>query len=258
MNWWYALLLGMVEGITEFLPVSSTAHLLIVERLLGLPQTDFWNFFTVFIQLGAILSVVAAFVPYSKDKRLMALTFTAFVPTAVVGLILYKLIKTLFFESITLMAITLILFGVVFLLVEWLIATKRLVTSKDIAKLSWVDALLLGCAQALAVVPGVSRAGIVLVTAMGRGFTRSDAALFSFLLAVPTIGAASLYDLLKTRVALSSNEIGYTAVGFIAAFISAYIVIRWLVRFLQKHSLVPFALYRILLGALLLIGGMLQ
>ncbi|MCR4326646.1 MAG: undecaprenyl-diphosphate phosphatase, partial [Candidatus Roizmanbacteria bacterium] len=185
MNWLQALLLGVIEGVTEFLPISSTAHLLIAERLLQLPTSTFWSFFTVFIQLGAILSVIAAFFPYLKERRLLLLIGTGFLPTAFVGLTLYKLIKSYLFGNFTLMALMFIGVGLLFLVLEWLVYTKRLALSRKIEALTYQHALFLGFAQALAVVPGVSRSGIVFVAGMALGYRRADMALFSFLLAVP-------------------------------------------------------------------------
>ncbi len=254
MNWLQALLLGVIEGVTEFLPISSTAHLLIAERLLQLPTSTFWSFFTVFIQLGAILSVIAAFFPYLKEKRLLLLIGIGFLPTAVVGLTLYKMIKSYLFGNFTLMAVIFIAVGLLFLVLEWLVYTKRLALSRKLESLSYPHALLLGIAQACAVVPGVSRSGIVFAAGMALGYRRADMALFSFLLAVPTIAAASGYDLLKSGITLTGSEMVYVAIGFITSFVTAYIVVRWLLAFLQKNRLVGFAVYRIVLGIGILVS----
>ena len=254
MNWLQALFLGVIEGVTEFLPISSTAHLLIAERLFQLPTSPFWSFFTVFIQLGAILSVIAAFFPYLKEKRLVLLIGTGFVPTAVVGLTLYKMIKSYLFGNFTLMAIMFIGVGLLFLALEWLVSTKRLALSRKIEALSYQHSLFLGLAQACSVLPGVSRSGIVFAAGMALGYRRADMALFSFLLAVPTIAAASGYDLLKSGIALTGTEVLYVGIGFVTAFITAYVVVRWLLVYLQKHALVGFAAYRIVLGAGILIS----
>jgi undecaprenyl-diphosphatase len=246
MNYLHAGILGIVEGLTEFLPISSTAHLILAAKLLHLPQNTFQTFFEVFIQTGAILAVVFLFWKDLWDIKHMKNLLLSFIPTAVVGLLLYKVIKTVFFESPFLIAGSLIVIGVVFLVVE----QRNGKLTKAIESLTWKEAILIGLAQSLAVVPGVSRSGIVMIAMMLMGFKRKESAQYSFMLALPTLASASLYDLFKMRHVLSFNTttISLTSIGFGVAFVVAYFSMRWFVGFLQKYSLRVFGWYRIALG----------
>ena len=256
MNILQSIILGMVEGITEFLPISSTFHLIWTSRFLQLSQTDFIKLFEVFIQGGAILAVVLL---YTKEilnnRQLFVKLILSFIPTAVVGLGLYKIIKGVFFERIDVTTVTFIIIGIVFLVVEYIIHKKWLKIEKSIAKLSYKQAILIGLVQSLAVLPGVSRAGAVIVGMMILGYKRDESAKYSFMLSIPTILAASFYDLYKMRdVAFAStDQFGILLVGFIVAFVSAFFVIRWLIQFLQTNSLALFGWYRVLVGIILLL-----
>lgn len=243
-----AVILGIVEGLTEFLPVSSTAHLIIVAHIVHIAQSEYWKFFEVFIQGGAICAVGVSFFKSLTDKKLLAKLASSFFPTAIVGFVLYKAIKTIFFESTGLIAFMLIVGGFVFLFVEWAIRTKRIHLTKDIVSLTWRDAVIIGFAQSVAVVPGVSRAGAVIVAALLLGYRRKSAALYSFLLAVPTIIAAAGYDLLKTDTSVIFSNIGTSLIGLVVAFITAYVVVKWFIGYIQHNTLVSFAWYRIALG----------
>src|SRR3989338_5569741 len=250
MNLLIAVILGIVEGLTEFLPISSTAHLIISSRLLNIPQTEFQKFFEVFIQAGAILSVVFLYFNYAvKNPLLIKKVAASFLPTALVGFLLHKIIKEVFFESFALIIGSLVVIGLLFIVVEYLIKNKKIELSKTIKNLSWTDALIIGLGQSLAVIPGISRAGIVILAMMVKGYRRDEAAVYSFLLAVPTIIAAAGYDLLKTDSAVLSEQdnILFLSAGFVVSFITAYISVKWLIGYLKKHSLIPFGVYRILL-----------
>ncbi|OGK53109.1 hypothetical protein A2970_00600 [Candidatus Roizmanbacteria bacterium RIFCSPLOWO2_01_FULL_44_13] len=250
MNLMIAVILGIVEGLTEFLPISSTAHLIISSRLLNIPQTEFQKFFEVFIQAGAILSVVFLYFNYAfKNPLLIKKVAASFLPTALVGFLLHKIIKEVFFESFALIIGSLVVIGLLFIVVEYLIKNKKIELSKTIKNLSWTDALIIGLGQSLAVIPGISRAGIVILAMMVKGYRRDEAAVYSFLLAVPTIIAAAGYDLLKTDFAVLSepDNILFLSAGFVVSFITAYISVKWLIGYLKKHSLIPFGVYRILL-----------
>jgi len=246
MNYFHATVLGIVEGLTEFLPISSTAHLILTSQLLHLPQTTFQTFFEVFIQMGAIGAV---FFLYGKDMLDIKQTrnlMVSFLPTALVGFVLYKIIKTVFFESTYLIAGSLIIVGFAFLLVE----SRKLKLTKTLSSLTWQSAVFIGLAQSLAVVPGVSRAGIVIATMMLMGYTRKEAARYSFMLAVPTLISAGLYDLYKMRsmVIFSQERILLIIVGLVVSFVFAYATMRWFIAFLQRSSLRVFGWYRITLG----------
>ena len=253
MNYFYAIILGIVEGLTEFLPISSTAHLIIAAKLLGLPQNEYWKFFEVFIQAGSILAVAAAFFKYLKDKKLLTNIAFSFVPTAIVGLVLYKIIKNFFLGNMILLSGALIIFGLVFLVVEWAIKNKKLKLYKKNKDIKPWEALVLGLWQALAFIPGVSRAGIVMIGGMTMGIERVEIALYSFMLAVPTIMAAAALDVVKTNRSVMMQSLSVSIVGFLAAFVSAYFVVRWFIGFLQRKDLTGFAWYRIVMGILVLL-----
>lgn len=248
-----ALFLGIIEGLTEFLPISSTAHLIIANRLLGLPQNEYWKFFEIFIQAGAILAVVTVyFQELFNHKQNLKLLFS-FLPTAVVGLLLYNVIKNVFFNSLILIAFSLIIFGLLFLVIEWLVKNKRIVLKHKLEKLTIKQALFIGVMQSLAVVPGVSRSGAALIGTLLLGYDRRQGAQYSFLLAVPTILLAAIFDLLKTDFRVVSSNFGLTLIGLVSAYISALFVIRWFMKFLENNSLIIFGFYRLVVGILLLL-----
>lgn len=256
MNILHAIILGIVEGVTEFLPISSTAHLILASTFLGLHQTEFVKLFEVVIQSGAILSIIFLYLRYlTKHKDVFLQILISFLPTAVIGLLLHKVIKTVFFESAILIAASLIGIGIVFIIIEYLVKEERLSLNKTIQHISPLQAGVVGIAQALAIVPGVSRAGIVMVTLMGMGIKREEAAIYSFLLAVPTILAASALDLIKAdpRIIFGSSNLILLSVGFIASVITSYVTVKWLIKYLQKNTLTAFAVYRILLGISILL-----
>ncbi len=256
MNLLHALILGIVEGITEFLPVSSTAHLILASKLLQIPQTDFQKFFDVFIQSGAILAVIFLYFQYVlKHKKLQWNIFLSFVPTAIVGLVLYKVIKGVFFESTTLIAWALLILGIVFIVVENFIAKGKIKTEKTMLQISARDAILVGLAQSLAVIPGVSRAGIVMIAMLLLGHKRDESAVYSFLLAVPTLVAASAFDLYKSKdsLFLIHDSLFILFVGFVVSFITAYISVKWLMNYLKNHTLSPFGFYRIGLAIIVML-----
>lgn len=256
MTVFHSIILGIIEGLTEFLPVSSTAHLIITSKIMGLSQSDFQKFFEVFIQSGAILAVIFLYVRYVlQHKQVIKTILFSFIPTAIIGLFLYKIIKDVFFESNTLIIISMFVVGVVFLIVEYFIKQKQLVLKKTINEMGVGQAIIIGLAQALAVIPGVSRAGIVIAAMMCAGYKREESAKYSFLLAVPTILAATGLDLVKTvqTISLDVNEIILLTIGFVVSFVSAYLVVKWFVSFLQKKTLIVFGVYRIILAIILAI-----
>ena len=255
MNVIQAIILGVVEGITEFLPISSTFHLILASKLLGISQNDFVKLFEVFIQSGAILSVTLLyFADVVKYKDLTKRVIISFIPTALVGLILYKFIKNVLFENQIFLVGIFATMGGIFFLVEWLIKKDKIELEKNTNGLSYKEALIIGLAQTFAVVPGVSRAGAVIIIMMLLRFRRSQAAYYSFLLSIPTIFAASFFDLVKMREVILSfpDKILLLAVGFASAFISSYFIVKWFIDFLKKNSLVVFGFYRLLLAIILL------
>lgn len=248
MNILHSLILGFVEGLTEFLPISSTAHLIIVSKFLRIPQTEFLNFFEVFIQSGAILAVLILFFDkLIKNKTNFKNVMISFVPTAIIGFLLYKTIKTVFFNSQLLISGSLLVVGLIFIIIEYFIKNKKIVLEKSIENITINDAFLIGLAQSLSTIPGVSRAGSVIVVMMLLRYKREDAALYSFLLAVPTIFAASGYDLLKTDLSIinQGNNLQLLAIGFFTSFFSAMFVVKWFIKYLQNNDLRSFGFYRV-------------
>lgn len=252
----HAVVLGIVEGITEFLPVSSTFHLLFTSLIMGLYGPDFIKLFEVFIQSGAILAVILIYLKeIRQDIALMKKVFVSFVPTAVIGFLLFKVIKNFFFENYFLMVLVFFLVGVLFLGLELLVKKRLLKLSRSSDKMTYQESFIVGLVQALAVIPGVSRAGAVIVSMMGFGYTREDSVKYSFLLSVPTIVAASAYDLYKSRHVLTGNtsNVWLLAIGFVVSFLVAYMVIKWFIGFVKKNTLELFGYYRILLVIILLV-----
>ena len=244
-----ALILGVVEGVTEFLPISSTGHLILAGDLIGFnhPNRDV---FYVAIQSGAMLAVLWEYRSrfFRVDFALYRNLFVAFVPAAVVGLLFSKFIKGYLFHAVP-VAIAFIVGGLVILFVENRKFSPRVEESRA---MTWLDALKVGIAQCFALIPGTSRSGATIIGGMLFGLSRKAATEFSFFLAVPTLLAAGGYDLWKNRASLSSNDLGMWAVGVAVSFVSAFVVIRWLIRYVATHDFKPFAWYRIVFGLVVL------
>ncbi len=251
-----SLILGIVEGLTEFLPVSSTFHLILTSKLLGLVQSDYLKLFEVVIQSGAILSLVFLYLKeLLTNRRLFLLVSTAFIPTAILGALLYKVVKSFFFTNLSLQIGVFILVAIIFLLLEYAIKKGKLKIEGELKTLSFVQAALIGSSQALAMIPGVSRSGAVLVAMLMMGFGRSSAAHFAFLLSLPTILSASLVDLYQNiplLVSLTPRELLPLFTGTLASFISALWVVKWLLRYLSSNTLTIFGIYRLALALLLI------
>jgi len=246
-----ALILGIVEGLTEFLPISSTGHLILAGDLLG-ASDERWNVFNIVIQTGAMLAVVweyrARF--FKVDVALYRNLVVAFIPAAVLGLLFSKYIKSYLFHAVP-VALAFIVGGIIILLVERKPReTHRVETAQA---MTWLDALKVGIAQCFALIPGTSRSGATIIGGMLFGLSRKAATEFSFFLAVPTLIAAGLYDLWKHRELLSAADVPAFGVGMVVAFISAFVVIRWLIRYVATHDFKPFAWYRIAFGVLVLV-----
>lgn len=249
-----SIILGIVEGITEFLPISSTAHIDFARMFLGVPTTPFLKSFIILIQLGAILAV---FVLYFK-KIFSSTTYIkniiiAFIPTGIIGFLLYKIIKKFLLANTLLAIIMLIVGGIIILYFEHKRGNRRLVEEKEnIDDLTTKELLTLGLAQALAVVPGVSRSGAVIVCGRAIKLSASLITEFSFLLALPTMFFASAYDVYKSGITFSANEIYLIVIGLIVSFLVALLVIKWLIGFVKSHSFKVFGWYRIIFGIILL------
>src|SRR5689334_10699239 len=244
-----ALILGIVEGLTEFLPVSSTGHLILAGELIN-ATSERWDVFKVVIQTGAMLAVVweyrARF--FRVDVRLYRNLVVAFIPAAVLGLLFSKAIKAHLFHAIP-VALAFIIGGVIILAVERRSFRPRVEKTQD---MTWLDALKVGIAQCFALIPGTSRSGATIIGGMLFGLSRQAATEFSFFLAVPTLVAAGGYDFLKNRALFSASDAGIFTVGSVAAFLSAFVVVRWLIRYVSTHDFKPFAWYRIAFGVMVL------
>ena len=245
-----ALILGIVEGLTEFLPISSTGHLILAGDLIGFdpPSRDV---FYVAIQTGAMLAVLweyrARF--FRVDLQLWLNLAVAFIPAAVLGLAFGSFIKSHLFRPVP-VALAFIVGGLIILLVDRGHGSARVQTTRD---MTWVDALKVGCAQCFALIPGTSRSGATIIGGMLFGLSRPAATEFSFFLAVPTLMAAGAYDTWKHRNLLSLDDLGMWAIGFVVSFISAFVVIRWLIRYVATHDFRWFAWYRIAFGVVVLL-----
>jgi undecaprenyl-diphosphatase len=244
-----ALILGVVEGVTEFLPISSTGHLILAGELTG-ATGDRWDTFKIVIQTGAMLAVVWEYRRrfFRIDLAFYRNLFVAFLPAAVLGLLFSKYIKTYLFHAIP-VAIAFIVGGLIILVVERRPVAARV---EEARAMTWPDALKVGIAQCFALIPGTSRSGATIIGGMLFGLSRKAATEFSFFLGVPTLVAAGAYDLWKHRTALSSSDAPIFVVGSVAAFVSAFLVVRWLIRYVANHDFRPFAWYRIVFGLLVL------
>ena len=246
-----ALVLGIVEGLTEFLPISSTGHLILAGDLLG-ANDERWNVFNIVIQTGAMLAVVweyrARF--FKIDLHLYRNLIVAFFPAAVLGLAFSKYIKSYLFHAVP-VALAFIVGGIVILLVES--RKNENVRVETAAAMTWLDALKVGIAQCFALIPGTSRSGATIIGGMLFGLSRKAATEFSFFLAVPTLIAAGLYDLWKHRSLLSAADAPIFGVGMAVSFVCAFVVIRWLIRYVATHDFKPFAWYRIAFGLVVLV-----
>jgi undecaprenyl-diphosphatase len=245
-----ALILGIVEGLTEFLPISSTGHLILAGDLLG-ASDERWSVFNIVIQTGAMLAVVweyrARF--FKVDLQLYRNLIVAFIPAAVLGLLFSKYIKAYLFHAVP-VALAFIVGGVIILIVENRKFTPRIESTRE---MTWLDALKVGFAQCFALIPGTSRSGATIIGGMLFGLSRKAATEFSFFLAVPTLVAAGGYDLLKHRALFSVSDAPLFAVGMVSAFVSAFVVVRWLIRYVATHDFKPFAWYRIVFGVVVLL-----
>jgi undecaprenyl-diphosphatase len=249
-----ALILGVVEGLTEFLPISSTGHLILAGDLLGF-NDEKGKLFEIVIQSGAILAVVWEYrvriaqvlLGLGSDRsaqRLVINLFVAFLPLAILGLLFQKVIKTYLFKPVP-VAIAFIV-GAFFIL--WAERREHRIRVETVDELDIIDAFKLGLAQACALIPGTSRSGATIIGGLLFGLSRRAATEFSFFLAIPTLLVATAYQLYKERALLNADDIGMWMVGFVAAFVSAFLCVRWLLRYISHHDFTVFAWYRILFG----------
>ena len=256
-----ALILGVVEGLTEFLPVSSTGHLILASDLLDF-NDEKGKVFEIVIQTGAMLAIVweyrakfagvIAGLARDRDARRFVMNLViAFMPAAVLGLAFGSHIKAALFKPVP-VAIAFIVGGFVIL---WAERREHRIAVESVDDMRWTDALKVGCAQAFALIPGTSRSGATIIGGLLFGLSRRAATEFSFFLAVPTLIAAGAYDFYKNRALFDAGDIGVFTVGTVASFISAFLCVRWLLRYIASHDFTVFAWYRIAFGIVVLVTG---
>ena len=259
---WKAALLGVVEGLTEFLPISSTGHLILASALLGL-EGDKVKLFEVVIQVGAILAVLSVYASKLRevivglprgDERARGFAVNmllGFAPAAVLGVLFADLIKNVLFNPLV-VATGFIVGGVIILWAERRQRDSRHVRVQEADDVGWRDALKVGLVQCLALIPGTSRSGATIIGGMLLGLSRKAATEFSFFLAIPMIVGAAVYDLARHRELLAAADLPWFAVGLIVSWLSAWVCVRWLLRFVARHSFVVFGWYRIAFGLIVL------
>ncbi|MEN5145939.1 undecaprenyl-diphosphate phosphatase [Brevundimonas diminuta] len=259
-DWLMAILLGLVEGLTEFIPVSSTGHMLLLGHFLGFESTG--KTFEIVIQLGALLAIISVYFKRlwhlatrwpvdAEARRFLIGLLIAFMPAVVIGFLAYGFIKTVLFETPLVICVALIVGGVLLL---WLDRMNKRPAYLDPELYPFRVYFLIGLFQCLAMIPGVSRSGATIAGGLLLGTDKRSAAEFSFFLALPTMGAAVAYDLFKSRDVLSFDDMGLIAIGFVAAFISALAVVRFLLDFVSRRGFGPFAWWRIAVGVVGIIG----
>ena len=256
-DWIAAVILGLVEGLTEFIPVSSTGHLLLTKKLLGLPS-GFWDTFSVMIQLGAIMAVVviyfqrlwAVFISLPSDPKsrwFATSVLLSVLPSMAIAFVAHDFIKTVLFESIVLICVMLIVGGIVLLIVDrWAPEPKE----DDAMQLSWQRSLGVGFCQCLAMIPGVSRSGATIVGGVLLGVDRRAAAEFSFFMAIPTMVGAFVLDFWENRDVLTGENLGIIAIGFVVSFLSGLVVVKTMLDFINRYGLAPYGWWRIIVGVI--------
>ena len=254
MNFIHATIIGIVEGLTEFLPVSSTAHMIFSSKLMGIKPSDFTKTFEIVIQLGAILAVVILYIKQLLNWQNIKRLLVAFIPTVIIGFTLYQLVKSYLMENLTTIVWALIIGGLILIIFEKFHSNENHPEEGNgIKDISYKQCLYIGLFQALAIVPGVSRSAATIIGGLALGLKRKTIVEFSFLLAVPTMVAASGLDLLKSSQNISSSEFGLLGVGFITAFIVGGLSVKFFIKYIQKYNFIPFGIYRVIIGLALLL-----
>lgn len=239
-----AAILGIVEGLTEFLPVSSTGHLIIASRLMGLPQSEFLKSFEIAIQLGAIAAVAwVCRATLLHDRDALKKIAVGFVPTAVLGVLLHGVVKRYLLSSETVVLWAMGIGGAALIAFETLRPSPA-GDEPDVRKVTYRQAAVIGLAQSLAMIPGVSRSAATVVGGLAQGIDRATTVQFSFLLAVPTMLAATGLDLVKSADVFGRDDVAALAVGFVTAFVVALFAVRFLLRFVRTRTFIPFGIYR--------------
>lgn len=252
MTYLQAIIIAIIEGLTEFLPVSSTGHMILADSLMQIERPEFAKTFEIAIQLGAIMAVLFLYIKrFLVGIHIYLKLAVAFLPTGIIGFLAYKTIKHYLFNPVT-VSISLVVGGIVLILLDkW--SDKKESEFKEVEDISYGGAMKIGLIQCLSMIPGVSRAAATIFGGVFSGFNRQQAAEFSFLLAIPTMFAASGYDLLKEKDNIHSEDLKLLLLGAVVAFIVAVIAVKGFVAFLNKYGFKHFGYYRIILGILFLI-----
>ncbi|MDD5059554.1 MAG: undecaprenyl-diphosphatase UppP [Candidatus Omnitrophica bacterium] len=248
MNFLDVVIFGIVEGISEFLPISSTGHLILTASLLKISQSEFIKSFEIAIQLGAILSVVVLY----REKLIKSLDIwkrllVAFIPSALIGGLFYKIIKKYFLGDNNVVIWSLFIGGL-FLIIFELFHRERKEAIEELKEVSYPQALIIGLFQSIAIIPGVSRAAATVIGGLAVGLKRKTVVEFSFLLAVPTMLAATVFDLYKSAQVFKTEEFISLGLGFVVSFLVAIAAIKFLIAFIKKHSFIVFGVYRIIIA----------
>ncbi|KKT46911.1 MAG: Undecaprenyl-diphosphatase [Candidatus Collierbacteria bacterium GW2011_GWF2_44_15] len=247
-----AILLGIIEGVTEFLPISSTGHLILAERLFNIPSTDFSKTFSIFIQLGAILAVIWLYFPKIIQSKKLWLPITlAFIPTGILGAIAYPYIKSFLLDNVLVTSLSLLIGGVLLFILDK--TFKQKAATHSVEKLSPLRLVLIGIFQSFSFVPGVSRSAASIIGGLSVGLDRVEAVEFSFLLAIPTMASAVAYDLYKSGLVFTQSDLLLLAVGFIVSFLTALLAIKAFIKYVVDRGFVSFAIYRIILAIIVLL-----
>jgi undecaprenyl-diphosphatase len=239
------IILAIIEGATEFLPVSSTGHLVLATSILNIPQTDFVKSLELSLQFGSILSVVISYWRLLLDWNILKRLAVAFVPTGIVGLVLYRVFKEVLLGNQQIVLGALLLGGVFIVLFELLYRERS--TIDDLSRMPYKHCLIIGLCQIISIIPGVSRSAPTIIGGLALGMKRKTIVLFSFLLAVPTLIAASGFDLLNSAGAFSSSQVSILLIGFVTSFFVALAAIRLFLGYVAKNNFIPFGFYRIIL-----------
>lgn len=247
-----SLILGVLEGFTEFLPISSTGHLILASELLQLPETAFLSTFMIAVQVGAILAVVITYWRSFLNLEILKRLLVAFIPTGIIGFLLYSLIKSYLIGNEYVVVVALFVGGVALIAFE-LLHKENKATEEGIGRIRYRDALLVGVFQSFAIVPGVSRSAATIVGGLLLGLRRTTIVEFSFLLAVPTMLAATGYDVLKNAGTFTGENLGLLTVGFLASFIVALFSMKFLLAFVKRRNFIPFGIYRIVIAVLFVV-----
>lgn len=250
MTFFHAIILGIVEGVTEYLPISSTAHLVLASDAMGLDHTPFLKSFEIIIQSGAILAVLVLYWRKFLSVELLKRLIVAFIPAGVIGFVLYQIIKTTLIGNTSLTLWVLGLGGVAMIFFEKYYGGQKENTVLDINQMPYRTSFLVGVAQALSVVPGVSRAAATIIGGMILGVSRTAIVEFSFLLAVPTLIAATALDIFKNPSVFHAGYVGVLVVGFVVSFFMAIASIKFLLGYIRSHTFTAFGVYRVIIALL--------